>query len=259
MVRISVKAIPFTRGDVRRYNYSVEKLTRYEPPFVANAEKEISKMLGVKDLRLFEVNHAFLTKAAFDAQSEGELSYAKEVLFSPIFGATDLKLKPELYSGLNTAILKYCDVRGLAGKNILEAGSNWGPFMHYLKHEHGANVFGVDINKIAVEYAKRGGLNFTMGDASKMDFYKDNSFDIVVSRNFLIAGYLRLFCHNGQYRDPFPFMNKVIKEIYRILRPGGLYFSNFEDMGSIDASKDLFGSFDRMELSGYEWIDILKK
>jgi len=259
MAGISVKPLPFTRSDMRRMDYSIFKLTSYRPPFVANAEKEISKMLGGKNLHSLEVNRAYITGEVLDLQSKGDLVHANKLLASPLFGASDYRLQPLLFWEINTAVLKFVGIRGLSGKKVLQVAPNWGPYMHYLKHEHGAVVSGVDNNKIAVEYAKLGGLDFILGDAAKMDFFKDDSFDLVVSRNFLESGYLSIFCFNKYYRDANPFMKNVIKEIHRILRPGGLFFSQTEELGALGSACGMFSSFSRLELSRFDSVEILQK
>jgi SAM-dependent methyltransferase len=259
MVRVSVNPLPFTNRDVRRQNYSIGKLIRYRPPFVANAEKEISKMLGGADLHSLEKNHALISGEVLELQSKGDVTHAKEILASPLFGASDYLVRPILFWGINTAVLKCVGIRGLGGKKILQVAPNWGPYMYYLKHEYGAVVSGVDNNNIAVEYAKLGGLDFTMGSAGKMDFFPDNSFDLVISRNFLESSYLNMFFFNKFYRDPSPFMNDVIREIHRVLKPGGIFFSQYEDTGEMKLAYDIFSSFDRLELSGFDAVHILQK
>jgi SAM-dependent methyltransferase len=131
--------------------------------------------------------------------------------------------------------------------------------MYYLQQELGAISFGVDTNKIAVEYAKQGGLNFTVGNASKMAFFQDNSFDMVVSHFFLDPAYLSMFFGSSFDSETMPFMENVVKEIYRILKPGGFFFSQNEEIESLYSTRELFSSIRRLKIPGFASIDILQK
>jgi hypothetical protein len=216
-------------------------------------------MLGGKNLHSLEVNHAYVTGEILELQSNGDNAHAKKLLSSPLYAAGDYKLQPELFCSINTAILKCYGIMDLRGKKVLQVASNWGPYMHYLKHEYGAVVSGVDKNNIAVKYAKAGGLDFIAGDAGRMDFFQDNSFDMAISHNFLDSGYLGIFCFNDIYWNPHPFMKNVIKEIHRILKPGGVFYSQNEDLEALGSACGIFSSISRLEFSRFDSVEILQK
>lgn len=95
----------------------------------------------------------------------------------------------------------------------LNVGSSTGIIDNVLAKKIG-KVTGIDIDKKAVEFAqktfKKKNLKFKIGDAMKLGF-KNNTFDIV-------------FCM--QIYEHVPDMYKLFKEIYRVLKPGGVcYFA----------------------------------
>lgn len=162
-----------------------------------------------------------------------------------IFNATrHYTIDPINFSQIHTVLINYYGIKGLTGKNILEIGASWGPYMHFLQEKYHVNAFGLDINKKAVRYAKRGGLKFFAGDASKIGL-RDNSVDILISRNFLDYSYLD-FCQVN--KDPV-FIENVLNEVHRVLKPGGRFFSHFEDkIENSSRLNDLFVSFERMDI-----------
>ncbi len=238
MAGISINRIPCSDGIARNLGHSLSRLSRYNPPFVANAEKGISKLLGVTNFGDLK-NSSFLMHEEFkEAVQKGNELLAKKILFSPYFKPIDYNTEPIIFAGIHAAISEFHGLKALKGKNVLQIAPNWGPYMHFLHYQYDANTFGIDKNEAAVEYAKQGGLNFIVGDASDMNCFHDNSFDIAVSYNFLNYGYMSmLFCEKIT-----PFMEKVLSEVHRILKPGGFFFSLDEETGTLEPAK-LFNSF----------------
>lgn len=106
------------------------------------------------------------------------------------------------------------------GKRVLEIGVGVGTdCMQYAKN--GAEVYGIDLTKNAVEVTRRNlrlhGLtgNFSTCDAENLKF-KDNFFDLVFSFGVL-------------HHTPNP--EKVVKEIFRVLKPGGRAIVMFYSKG----------------------------
>ncbi|MEA2059447.1 MAG: class I SAM-dependent methyltransferase [Thermodesulfobacteriota bacterium] len=96
------------------------------------------------------------------------------------------------------------------GKQALDIGTGRGQFAFYLDRL-GFNVTGIDLSEKMVsharQYASINKLNivFQTGDAEHLAF-KDNTFDVVVSRNLLWT---------------LPHPDKALKEWRRVLRPYG--------------------------------------
>jgi len=88
-------------------------------------------------------------------------------------------------------------------------------------------VISIDISDAAVEkmaatFAHIPGLKFLQMDATKMTF-QDNSFDVVFEKGTLDA----------LYTGSVELVKQVISEVYRVLRPGGIFVSvTFGDPGS---------------------------
>jgi len=105
----------------------------------------------------------------------------------------------------------------LEGKDILEIGSGRGGGASYIaRYMKPKTMTGIDLCKSAVEFCKKNyhveNLKFLTGDAMSLDF-KDSSFDIVI---------------NVESSHRYPYMNKFLSEVRRILRPGGiLMFTDF--------------------------------
>lgn len=103
--------------------------------------------------------------------------------------------------------------RSLKDLNLLDVGSSTGIIDNFLA-QHFKKVVGIDIDKEAVKFAqkhfRRNNLKFKVGDGMKLEF-KDNSFDVVTC--------LHIYEH-------VPDSNKLMQEIYRVLKPGGVcYFA----------------------------------
>lgn len=106
----------------------------------------------------------------------------------------------------------YFDVP-LKNLRVLDIGGSTGIIDDYLS-DHFGSVTGVDIDKKAVEYAaetfKKGNLFFYHGDAMNLAV-ADETFDVVIC---------------SQIYEHVPDSKKMIAEIYRVLRPGGVcYFA----------------------------------
>ena len=137
----------------------------------------------------------------------------------------DCSVLPINYTDIHAALLCFTR-KPLEGKRVLEIGPNYGPYMHYLQNKHGMVTSGIDRNNAVIQYAVReGGLNFVNGDASELPF-EDGSFDIVVSNSFLDLTYLA-----GVYqKTAIFFMENVALQVLRVLKNGGYYFSQNEDI-----------------------------
>lgn len=101
----------------------------------------------------------------------------------------------------------------LAGMTLLNVGGSAGIIDDHLA-QHCGKVVGIDIDENAIRFAasrySRPNLEFRLGDAMALD-YPDASFDVVVC---------------SQVYEHVPDAARMMAEIYRVLKPGGLcYFA----------------------------------
>ena len=113
--------------------------------------------------------------------------------------------------------------------NILDLGCGAGRTTINMYKQGYKNIEGLDISDKFIDFAKSYckannlDINFILGDATKLDFAKDNSYDAVI------------FSYNGMQCIPGKKnRDNVIKEVYRVLKSGGLYIftaHNRDDSG----------------------------
>ena len=106
---------------------------------------------------------------------------------------------------------------------ILDIGCGAGRTTINLYRDGFKNILGLDIADKLIAYAKNYciehnlNISFMVGDATKLNF-EDNSFDIVI------------FSFNGMQCIPGEENRKnVLKEVYRVLKPGGYYIFTAHD------------------------------
>lgn len=132
-------------------------------------------------------------------------------------------------SGKIKDIEKFIISKYFKGK-VLDIGCGCGRTTSYLD-ENGFKVIGFDITEEMIDYAKKKfpKIDFRVGDACKMDF-KDNSFDVA------------FFSFNGlDYIHPEKKRFGAIKEIERVLKPGGLFvYSSHDSKFSLLIRRPLF-------------------
>ena len=96
------------------------------------------------------------------------------------------------------------------GSFVLEIGCNSGGLCKRIQDEKKAYVKGIDICEEMVARAKAKGVSAEVGVAEDLP-YKDNAFEVVVMTEVME----HLF-------DP----KVVLKEIYRVLKPGGIFIGS---------------------------------
>jgi len=138
--------------------------------------------------------------------------------------------------------------------NILEVGSGPGANIWYLSRE-GYSVTGIDGSKVAVGQSKKRlkteGLyaELYVGDIVELPF-----------KNFVFDCVLDVEC---LYSNNFENSNKIIAEIHRVLKPGGVFFSktfstSMSGKGDLIDKNNTYSSFDGGELhSDYETVRLL--
>ena len=112
----------------------------------------------------------------------------------------------------------------IKGKNVLEVGCGRGGGLSYVHRYLSPNkVTGIDLNAKAIEFCEKNyvgdNIDFVQGNAQKLCF-KDHSFDVVI---------------NVESSHRYPQMDEFIKEVYRVLKPGGhLLFTDFRLSNELD-------------------------
>ena len=101
----------------------------------------------------------------------------------------------------------------LGSLTLLDIGSSTGIIAHYLS-QHFGRVAGIDIDRSAIDFARRtfkkANLHFVLGDAMDMAF-ADHAFDVLIC---------------GHIYEHVPDARRLMDEIYRVLKPGGIcYFA----------------------------------
>lgn len=114
-------------------------------------------------------------------------------------------------------------LKGRRGLKILDVGCGAG--INMLMLQKYGDVEGCDISDEAVKFCKKRGLSIKKSDVLNLK-YKDNSFDLVT-----VFG---VFYHKG-VRDDLSGM----KEIYRVLKPNGMFFIFEPAMKCLFSNHDL--------------------
>ncbi len=112
---------------------------------------------------------------------------------------------------MTTLLEDYYKTKNLKQFSVLDVGSSTGIIDNELAKRF-KHVTGIDVDKNGVKYAKskfkRKNLIFKVGDAMKLSF-KENSFDVVICT---------------QVYEHVPDSKVLFKEIYRVLKPGGVCY-----------------------------------
>jgi len=110
------------------------------------------------------------------------------------------------------------------GMNILEIGCSVGNFIAI----NPKNITGIDIDKDAIEICKKRGLKAIQMDANKGLKFNDNTFDGVYLYDTICT-----------FSDPL----FILKEIKRILKPGGKLVIRDIDTNTVKATKMLWNDY----------------
>ena len=105
-------------------------------------------------------------------------------------------------------------------EKLLDVGSGTGWLIDHLSKEHNAKFDGIDISENMLEKAKSKNIKnatFCLGQSDKLP-YEDESFDVVTC--------VQSFHH-------YPDQEKAMKEVFRVLKKGGLYIISDTGWGGL--------------------------
>lgn len=116
-------------------------------------------------------------------------------------------------SGLYEQIVRHTSSSDVKGKTVLDIGCGSGWIETMLLEKGSKKIIGIDISDEVIRAAKKKKLkNVVYQKASAIDLpFKNNSFDVVVS--FEVLEHI-----------PVNTEDKMFKEVYRVLKPGGKFF-----------------------------------
>jgi len=124
------------------------------------------------------------------------------------------------------------------GPAVLQVGSSYGPLLSFLKKELMCYPCGIDPSWEAIKFAHSIGIDFIRpGLAQKIPF-ESGLFDVVISRHVLCHNYARAFFpwadeaeldivrkEAGEIDLLTPHVLPILREISRVLKPGGIFIS----------------------------------
>jgi len=192
------------------------RLKKHKPDFITKAPDAIAQKAGFYDW--IQYYRTYMTSVEFLDPRQNDPT-AKEMAeqFRAQHRPQDLDRQLVEYIYVNTALKML--IGDLQDLSILQLACNYGPYLHYLKNVENARVAGIDLNRLAVDYAAEHGLEVRYGSAEMMPF-GNAQFDVVISINFL--------CPNYIVQSKID-LSKVLAETYRTLKPGGLFISQLEN------------------------------
>jgi hypothetical protein len=251
--KISMRSFPATPKDLALRRFARNKLLGFNRPFIQNAGEEIYKLIGASGSSI-QTMRAALTREWKSARDEGNKDRSYQFANDPLFSPVDFHKNLIEYADIHAAILRSRGLNCLQGARIMQLAPNWGPYLYYLREACGSIVDGIDMNTVAVRYAKeQGKLPLRLGDAARLPF-GNNYFDIIISRGFMVGTYLDTFSE-----DPGSFMETVIGEVHRTLKPGGMLLSHKEDTEHLNSPYSLFSSFSQICFPTDEPVCVLQK
>jgi 2-polyprenyl-3-methyl-5-hydroxy-6-metoxy-1,4-benzoquinol methylase len=130
---------------------------------------------------------------------------------SKIPGMYDITSRERKAQTMVAILTEFLGVKRLAEARVLDVGSSTGIIDHYLAN-HVGSVTGIDIDSKAIRHAnqiyQKQNLQFIEGDAMNLQ-YPDRSYDLVICSHIY---------------EHVPDSKKLIQEIFRVLKPGGVCF-----------------------------------
>jgi len=202
------------------------RLNDYKPAFVTEAPNSIAHKKGHRSWEALRETYHLIDQIITDPMGQSSLRPGlkeRKAKLNPY----NLLRKPMDYVNLQIVLENLHE--NLSGIKILQLACNYGPYLHYLQQVEGINAFGVDVDQEAVVYANKYGLSNVRASSLALPF-REGVFDCVLSHHFLEGDYLLGL--PVDVADLVNFIPKTVAEAYRILKPGGLFVSEEEDVFS---------------------------
>jgi len=208
------------------------RLNAYDKPCITEAPNLIARLRGLHDyaamVNEYQVRCYILWEAEVRQPGSRKVEHAKAALLAS--NPENYLKQPQEYLGIEVVIrLLFGEGRQARG---LQLASNYGPYLSYLRDSQlGPNMLGIDSDRLAAEYARSIGVNVITANAAELPF-AGNGFDLVFSHNFLVFNYEeRLDRFRPGRHGTEPFLARVLSEVSRVLRPGGIFISSQEYLG----------------------------
>lgn len=111
---------------------------------------------------------------------------------------------------------KHGDSNNLEQIRVLDLGCGWGNNLKFLK-DKGYDYYGIDFSRSAVKHCRKYFNNITEGSFVDMP-YESNFFDIALDRMSI-------------QHNTFAEVEDSFKEVFRVLKTGGEFFSTYAEKG----------------------------
>jgi SAM-dependent methyltransferase len=143
---------------------------------------------------------------------------------------TRLRKRASAYTGAATGVDARAPalevIRAASPRTVLEVGCGWGELAELVVQQTGAEVAAVDISPRMVELAQERGTDARVGDVQDLPF-ADGAFDLVVAAWMLYH---------------VPDLDRGLREIARVLRPGGRLVAITNSRLHLHELRELVGS-----------------
>ena len=135
--------------------------------------------------------------------------------------------------GVNAPETVFDAVAELAPRRVLEVGCGPGELAARIAAELGVELLALDISPRMVELARSRGVDARVGDLQELPF-RDGEFDCVVAAWVLFH---------------VPDLDRGVRELARILRPGGRLVAATNDVDHLQELRELFGQSPSREMA----------
>jgi SAM-dependent methyltransferase len=219
--------LPVSKRSVQtHYQQARAELFEHNPRCIAEAPDRIARSVGLRDYDEMAGRHHALKLLSFQAMADLPGDELTERDNRKILARSPYNYLRHHWEYLDIEVpirLLFGEDRGMRG---LQLGSNFGPYLHYLKEKRNCpNFLGVDIDPVAVGYARSIGVPVVKASVTELPF-APGSFDLVFSQNLLVHDYERCL---EPVRPRDRSRVAALGEIFLVLRPGGRYISSLED------------------------------
>jgi SAM-dependent methyltransferase len=226
-----------TVGQIMRAQ-SLVKCNYFKHPYIADAPEEIARLQGRANFDELVCRYRYILK------SPNCPTPLKENIIKLGFRPSNYQQIPSYYLGIET-MLHLLEI-SKKSKAMLQLASNYGPFLFYLKRMSEFNkIYGIDVDRFAVQYGNQIGNKVLLASAHCLPI-ADSTFDIVFSQNFIDFEYFR-FSNVKLATTMAESVSRIMNEIYRVLRSGGVFISSLEIFADIDDPK-YWGPFDKRQV-----------